>query len=340
MIGKGKTEVGRMDVILRDSHLDTRIKRCILLNVIVPKLEYAGEVWEGNKKLAEKLETVQMSAAKKILGCSKTTSNTALRAELGMYALKTNRDMRKLRWQHSVRSMQSERLPAIVDRAVWKKVTKGQPVRWDKEVEKVWQEIGGNKDEVLSIGESAGYKTKVRDMIEIREKGALRCKVDKEEHLKIYGGLKEGIGMKEYLHGPLDAAKNLKLRFRVGDLDLPERRKRYTSKRVEEEVDKQNCPCGKAVESRTHIVAECELYKEERDVLEGEMRELDKSGMKSFDALDSREKTIAILGDRWWPQTAKQDGDKICRRFLCNVCLLYTSPSPRDATLSRMPSSA
>ena len=24
----------------------------------------------------------------------------------------------------------------------------------------------------------------------------------------------------------------------------------------------------------------------------------------------------------------------------CNICLLYTSPSPRDATLSRMPSSA
>ena len=49
-------------------------------------------------------------------------------------------------------------------------------------------------------------------------------------------GEKEGIGMKAYLHGPLDAAKNLKLRFRVGDLDLPERKKRYTSKRVEEEV--------------------------------------------------------------------------------------------------------
>ena len=28
------------------------------------------------------------------------------------------------------------------------------------------------------------------------------------------------------------------------------------------------------------------------------------------------------------------------QRFLGNVCLLYTSPSPRDATLSRMPSSA
>ena len=66
--------------------------------------------------------------------------------------------------------MQSKRLPAIVDRAVWKIVTKGQPVRWDKEVERVWQEIGGNKDEVLSIGESERYKTKVRDMIETRRK--------------------------------------------------------------------------------------------------------------------------------------------------------------------------
>ena len=52
--------------------------------------------------------------------------------------------------------MQSNRLPAIVDRAVWKKVTKAQPVRWDNEVERVWREIGGNKDEVQSIGESAG----------------------------------------------------------------------------------------------------------------------------------------------------------------------------------------
>ena len=50
-----------------------------------------------------------------------------------------------------------------------------------------------------------------------------------------------------------------------------------------------------------------------------EMREVNEGGIKSFDALDSREKTIAILGDRWWPQTAKQDGDNKCKRFLCNI---------------------
>ena len=116
-----------MDSILTDSHLGTRIKICILMNVIVPKLEYAGEVCEGNAKFVKQLETVQMTAAKTVLGYSSTTSITVLRSELGMYSLKTNRNMRKLTWQYKVRNMPEKRLPAIVDRAVWEKTTKGRP---------------------------------------------------------------------------------------------------------------------------------------------------------------------------------------------------------------------
>ena len=66
---------------------------------------------------------------------------------------------------------------------MWKKVTKGQPVRWDKEVQKRWKEIGGNEDKVLSIGESVRYNATVRGMIEIREKGALRYKDDARENI-------------------------------------------------------------------------------------------------------------------------------------------------------------
>ena len=45
VVGKGNEEhVGKMDAILKNSHLDTRAKECIPMNVIVPKLEYAGEV--------------------------------------------------------------------------------------------------------------------------------------------------------------------------------------------------------------------------------------------------------------------------------------------------------
>ena len=56
----------------------------------------------------------------------------------------------------------------------------------------------------MPIEDGEEYKTKVGDMIELKERKALRQKVDEEEHLKIYGGLKEGIGMKTYLHGPID----------------------------------------------------------------------------------------------------------------------------------------
>ena len=53
--------------------------------------------------------------------------------------------------------------------------------------------------------------------------------------------------MKKYLHGPMDYANKLKVRFRVGDLDLPEKRKRYTSSREEEDVATSMCPCGTAI---------------------------------------------------------------------------------------------
>ena len=58
-------------MILRDLHLDTRIKRCILVNVVVPKLEYAGEVWEGNVKLVKKSETVLWQQLRKYLDAQK-----------------------------------------------------------------------------------------------------------------------------------------------------------------------------------------------------------------------------------------------------------------------------
>ena len=80
----------------------------------------------------------------------------------------------------------------------------------------------------------------------------------------------------------MDSATTLKLRFRVGDLDLPKRKMGYTSSSREEEKDARMCPCGKSIENRTHIVGECEMYKEDWDVSEEEMREIDKCDMEEF----------------------------------------------------------
>ena len=48
------------------------------------------------------------------------------------------------------------------------------------------------------------------------------------------------------------------------------------------------------------------------------MKKTDECDMEKFGTLDSSEKTIAILGDRWWAQTAKQEGDEISKTFLFN----------------------
>ena len=58
------------------------------------------------------------------------------------------------------------------------------------------------------------------------------------------------------------------------------------------------------------------MHKEERDALEEEMRQLDVCDTEKIGRLESSEKIIAILGDTWWPQTAKQDGDRISKQFL------------------------
>ena len=82
----------------------------------------------------------------------------------------------------------------------------------------------------------------------------------------------------------MDFTKTLKLHYRAGDLDPPGARKRCTISREEEEIDAQIFPCSKSIE-RIHKVGECEMYKEERDLLEEEMREIDECDVEKFGTL-------------------------------------------------------
>ena len=50
-----------------------------------------------------------------------------------------------------------------------------------------------------------------------------------------------------------------------------------------------------------------------------ELRKLDVCDLEEFDRLESIEKTIAVSGDRWWPQTAKQDGVRINKQFIFSI---------------------
>ena len=88
----------------------------------------------------------------------------------------------------------------------------------------------------------------------------------------------------------------------------------YPSRREEE--DAHMCPCGKVKESRTKNVGECDVYKEERGVLE--MRKIDERDMEKLNSLlinVVQGGKNAILGDRWWPLHANQGGNKTLETF-------------------------
>ena len=61
-------------------------------------------------------------------------------------------------------------------------------MRWDNVVEKIWKDLGGDQEEVLSIEKFGGYKTEVEEIIEEKERLALRNMVEEEKRLEIYGG--------------------------------------------------------------------------------------------------------------------------------------------------------
>ena len=111
-------------------------------------------------------------------------------------------------------------------------------------------------------------------------------KAEGEEHLidtQYTAHQEKEIGMKTYLHGPMDYAKTLKLLFRVGDVDLPKRGipvvRRGKNTQIRVHVAKQ--------QGRTYIARECAMYKEERDVFE-EMRQRDECDLEKFSQLDNR----------------------------------------------------
>lgn len=54
VVDKSKAQIGRMDAILGDLPLGTRIGGYILMDVMIPKPGYTGEVRKENAKLANK----------------------------------------------------------------------------------------------------------------------------------------------------------------------------------------------------------------------------------------------------------------------------------------------
>ena len=74
-------------------------------------------------------------------------------------------------------------------------------------------------------------------------------------------------------------------------------------------------------------------------IIIGQACEFDYSGTQACKALRDEGYKVVLINSN--PATIMTDPDVADKTYIEPItCLLYTSPSPRDATLSRMPSSA
>lgn len=145
----------------------------------------------------------------------------------------------------------------------------------------------------------------------MRGKDTLRRKEEEEEHLQMYGESTDGkVGY--HLHGPVDSEKRMSY---SGQETWTCKKKRrgipfveWRAKWIEE------LRLDQATESRAHIRSQNVIYTRTNATCKmGEMWRVSKPIMESFDISGNREKTTAIMGDKWGLQTAKQDGDDICK---------------------------
>ena len=88
-------------------------------------------------------------------------------------------------------------------------------------MEKVWKDIGGNQDKILSTEKFGGYKIEVKERMERRERLALRNKVKEEERLRDNTGIDRN---ENEFARPNGLRENAETTICVRDLDLPERR--------------------------------------------------------------------------------------------------------------------
>ena len=85
-------------------------------------------MWNTNKCQAKALESIQLRSCKYILGCSTTTCDEPVLADLGLEMLKYGRDSSKPKWNYKTKHMNDERLPFKLLANEWDKVkSKGHP---------------------------------------------------------------------------------------------------------------------------------------------------------------------------------------------------------------------
>ena len=211
----------------------TVARRLLLVSVLRPTLEYGSEVWACNKRQTASLESIQLGAAKKMLGCSSKTCNEAVRGDMGLESLKGRRDRCKLKWWYKVNSLNAERYPRLLLDSEWEvKPCRGrQRKTWRKVISELLLQLNLDSQEILAEDYNVNlFLERVDEALRCREYKDFNDGLNSKVKLSLYKSFCKEMEFKNYLQGVGDPGTRLLFKFRSGTNGLNEELGRHRGK--------------------------------------------------------------------------------------------------------------
>ena len=306
VIVKAKHALFKFSKYLKYPRLPFDLKLLMYKTYVRPTLEYGSEIWEGTKTLTNRLEAVQLRAAKMILGCATHTANVAVLNELGLETLSDRRAIHKMRWLQKLHDMVQDRLP----RQWYEQHQSGQTSHWYKSMAAAWAKAGGPTP-ITHLWEQQGQnaihahaKAAVAEAAQQRAGHERQCRTT----LCYYedGNTAGNIGgrrqLQRYLGGRLPTtAIQLKLKCRTGTLPTDA----FCVRRSMHGVQSPSCKlCHHECEDLPHILLQCPEYADVRSDFYGQLSACFATEQEflAFKALPNEQHISALLSDDYWFQ--------------------------------------
>ena len=299
VINNGKKKLNQLHRFLSNRNISTVARRLLLVSVLRPTLEYGSEVWACNKRQTASLESIQLEAAKKMLGCSSKTCNEAVRGDMGLESLKGRRDRCKLKWWYKVNSLNAERYPRLLLDSEWEvKPCRGrQRKTWRKVISELLLQLNLDSQEILAEDYNVNlFLERVDEALRCREYKDFNDGLSSKVKLSLYKSFCKEIEFKNYLQGVGDPGTRLLFKFRSGTNGLNEELGRHRGKND----DRQCKLCGDEWESVVHVLWECPAYDTFRSTFMEDLDNLLGGSFEEFSALNNFERTGFVLGCENW----------------------------------------
>ena len=314
IIKQGNARVAAMEPLLTDAHLTMRIKRLLMLTALRPCLEFASEVLVPSRVHCRALESVQLKAARLILGCPTLTASEAVRGDLHLSLLSSRRDIAKLKWQHRLQSFADSRLEKVLYLQAVPRGTRGRKRKlFTQTCDQIWLSLLSFPRASLSLSRSV-FARSVVVAVQERDETCVAVALSTKPRLGLYNRVTEGTGFKEYLlrHSDGHRAAMIRFQFRSGtsmlDYHLPSHHHVRHSRDLED--GPSGCPTCRTddddlVEDVPHALFCCVAHAALRASFLDSLRELvGASSSAAFMSLSPMCRSVALLRDDFMSSVA------------------------------------